>query len=1382
MRVRALDFLDRAAVGSGVPNPLTSAHPKRIQQGRTSAGTLIRRSIAVLALLVVNLTVLVGPGAQPAHADVASLSENFDSVTAPALPPGWTSTVVTGQSTDKPWKTGTPPVTTYPLAASAAAASHATDINLTSPTFVPGAGSTLLFQHQQWLQDRHDGGVLEIKIGTGSFVDFLAAGGRFTQDGYDNTMFTGALSGRSAWTGQISSNGGAPATYFTQATLPASAIGKSTQLRWRLVTDSSLGDGGFFRVDSVRVSRPDITVTIDQAAGQADPTSASTINYTAVFSAPVTGFTGTDVTIGGTAPGTKTATVTGGPSTYNVAVSGMTGSGTVVPTLGTDVVNELNNRSTSTDNTVTYNAPASVTINQAASQVDPTNASPITFTARFSTAVTGFTGADVAIGGTAPGIATSTVTVTGGPSTYIVAVTGMTGPGTVVASIPANVVTGGNTASTSTDNTVAYDNVAPTVTINQAATQTDPASAPPISFTAAFSEPVTGFIGADVSIGGTAPGTRTATVTGGPAVYTVVVTGVTAPGTVTASIPAGRATDLAGNLSAASTSTDNSVTSTFNTVTINQAAGQADPTKASPVTFTATFGAAVTGFTGSDVTIGGTAPGTKTATVTGGPAVYTVTVTGMTGSGTVLASIPANVVTGGNTASTSTDNTVTYDNVAPTVTINQAATQADPATTTPVAFTAVFSEPVTGFTGSDVAIGGTTGGTKTATVTGGPRTYTVTVSGMTGSGTVVASIPAGRATDLAGNPSAASTSTDNSVSGTFRTVTINQATGQADPTKAAPITFTATFSAAVTGFTSADVTIGGTAPGTKTATVTGGPLTFTVAVTGMTGSGTVVASIPGNVVTEGNAASTSTDNSVTYDTVAPTVIINQAATQADPATTAPVTFTASFSEPVTGFTGSDVAIAGTAPGTKSVTVTGGPSTYTVTVSGMTASGTVVASIPAGRATDLAGNLSAASTSTDNTVAYTFNPPRTVTIKQGASQVDPTNATSIRFDVVFSAAVTGLTSSDITVGGTAPGAKTVSLSGGPSAYAVTVSGMTGPGTVVASIPANVVVEGNTASTSTDNSVTYDNVKPTVTINQAATQADPTTTAPIAFTVVWSEPVTNFAGYHVNVAGTAQGTKTVALTGGPMTYTATVTGMTSSGTVVVSISGDRVLDAAGNLNTASTSTDNSVQLNLRTVTINKATTQAKTTNKSPITFDVLFGSAASGFTGADVTVGGTAPGTKTVAVTGGPAAYTVAISGMTGDGTVIPSIGANVVDGGNHASTSTDNLVIYDTTGPTVTINQAATQVDPAATGPIQFTVTFASAVTGFSAADVVVAGTAPGTKTVVVTGTRYQYTVNVSGMTGPGTVVASIPAGGAADSIGNPNLASTSTDNTVTYSP
>src|SRR3989454_777431 len=97
----------------------------------------------------------------------------------------------------------------------------------------------------------------------------------------------------------------------------------------------------------------------------------------------------------------------------------------------------------------------------------------------------------------------------------------------------------------------------------------------------------------------------------------------------------------------------------------------------------------------------------------------------MTTSGTVVATIAAGVATdaagNGNTASTSTDNTVTFnapDTTPPSVTINQAATQADPASSAPINFTVVFSEPVSGFTGSDVTITGTAGGAKTVTVSG----------------------------------------------------------------------------------------------------------------------------------------------------------------------------------------------------------------------------------------------------------------------------------------------------------------------------------------------------------------------------------------------------------------------------------------------------------------------------------------------------------------------------------------------------------------------------------------------------------------------------------------------------------------------------------------
>jgi hypothetical protein len=438
-------------------------------------------------------------------------------------------------------------------------------------------------------------------------------------------------------------------------------------------------------------------------------------------------------------------------------------------------------------------------------------------------------------------------------------------------------------------------------------------------------------------------------------------------------------------------------------VSINQAAGQADPTNGAAVGFTVVFSEPVNGFTSGDVTIGGTAGGTKTAVVSGGPSTYTVTVSGMTSSGTVIAAIADGVAHdaagNGNTASTSSDNVVTFDVFRPAVTINQAAGQADPTASSPINFSVVFSEPVIDFTSADVSIAGTAGGTKTAIVSGGPAVYTLSIGGMT-NGTVTASIAAGAARDAAGNTSTASTSTDNSVTFNVDTtppaVTINQAAGQADPTSSAPINFTAVFSEPVSGFTAADVTIGGTAGGTRTAVVSGGPSTYAIAVSGMTTSGTVVVTIAAGRATDaagnGNTASTSTDNSVTFnapDTSAPTVTINQAAGQADPASSAPINFTAIFSEPVNGFTAADVTITGTAGGTRTAVVSGGPSTYTIAVSGMTTNGTVVTTIAAGVATDSGGNGNAASTSTDNTVTFGSAPPAVTRVEDTSASISYT---------------------------------------------------------------------------------------------------------------------------------------------------------------------------------------------------------------------------------------------------------------------------------------------------------------------------------------------------------------------------------------------------------
>lgn len=146
-------------------------------------------------------------------------------------------------------------------------------------------------------------------------------------------------------------------------------------------------------------------------------------------------------------------------------------------------------------------------------------------------------------------------------------------------------------------------------------------------------------------------------------------------------------------------------------------------------------------------------------------------------------------------------------------------------------------------------------------------------------------------------------------------VTVNQASGQADPTNASPIDFTVVFNESIdtTTFTAADMTLGGTAPGTLSAVITeiapNDGTTFNIAVSGMTGSGTVTASIAANTVQDplgnNNTASTSTDNSVTYDGINPTVVTTSLAATY---TTGPSTFTVTFSKDVGnagGGTGAD---------------------------------------------------------------------------------------------------------------------------------------------------------------------------------------------------------------------------------------------------------------------------------------------------------------------------------------------------------------------------------------------------------------------------------------------------------------------------------------------
>lgn len=119
---------------------------------------------------------------------------------------------------------------------------------------------------------------------------------------------------------------------------------------------------------------------------------------------------------------------------------------------------------------------------------------------------------------------------------------------------------------------------------------------------------------------------------------------------------------------------------------------------------------------------------------------------------------------------------VTFDNTSPTATVNQAASQTDPATSLPIRFTAVFSEPISGLDRQTISLAGSTADITNAFVsvnTINATNFTIEVSGVRSPGQVVVTLPARAAYDPVINYSEASTSTDNSVN--FQPNTVNVA-------------------------------------------------------------------------------------------------------------------------------------------------------------------------------------------------------------------------------------------------------------------------------------------------------------------------------------------------------------------------------------------------------------------------------------------------------------------------------------------------------------------------------------------------------------------------------------------------------------------------------
>ncbi|HEY3015907.1 MAG TPA: Ig-like domain-containing protein [Nocardioides sp.] len=559
-----------------------------------------------------------------------------------------------------------------------------------------------------------------------------------------------------------------------------------------------------------------------------------------------------------------------------------------------------------------------------------------------------------------------TITITGTlatlPEGTVIGNTGSIGTTTIAKDpVPAN---NSQTANVTVDNPPALLSVDRTVST--------PTNAASVSWTVTFDQSVddvaasnfalstTGLSGASIT-GVTGSGaTRTVTADTGTGDGTVRLDMVNGAGITDTGI-AGDKLLLTGNLPFAGETY--TIDKTRPTATV--ALPGPDPTKVSPFNGTISFSEDVAGLELADLTV---TNGTAT-NLAGSGSSYTVDVT-PAGPGAVTLALPADLVTdlAGNGNDASNTASRMFDNVAPTVVMTSGT--GDPTSISPISVTAQFSENVTGFTAGDVSVSGATLGNFVA-VDGDTYTFNLTPAGQ---GTVTADIAAGAAVDAAGNDSLAAAP----FSRVYDSVapTIELSTGSTSPTNLAPIPVTATVSEDVASFDASKVSVTGGTAGNFAAL---DAHTYTFDVT-PSGDGTVTVQVLAGAVSDGagNASAASNTLSIEYDATAPIVTIDQAAGQADPTGASPIVFDVVFSEPVTGFGDADVTLGGTA-GATTATVSGTGPSYTVSVSGMTANGTVIASIGAGAAVDGAGNPSAASTSTDNTVTFVENAAPTVAV-------------------------------------------------------------------------------------------------------------------------------------------------------------------------------------------------------------------------------------------------------------------------------------------------------------------------------------------------------------------------------------------------------------------
>jgi hypothetical protein len=898
----------------------------------------------------------------------------------------------------------------------------------------------------------------------------------------------------------------------------------------------------------------------------------------------------------------------------------------------------------------------------------------VTFT--FSQAVTGFTNGDLSIAnGTLSAVSSGdggvTWTATFTPMASITDTTNVIALNMAGVSAVSTAVTG---TGTQNSNNYAIDTVRPTASI--VVSDNDLAVGETSGVTITFSEAVTGFTNADLTIasgtlsavgsinGGitwTATLTPTASITDTTNVITLANTGVT---------------DAAGNAGTGTTNSNNYAIDTARpTASIVVADNALSIGETSLVTIT--FSEAVSGFDNSALTV---ANGTLSTVSTSDDITFTATFTP-----TASITDATNLITLDNTyvadaagnsgSGTTNSNNYAIDTVRPTASIVVADSNLLAGETSLVTIT--FSEAVTGFTNADLTIAN---GTLSAVSSGdGGITWTATLTptaSITDATNLITLANTGM-TDAAGNAGTGTTDSNNYTISTVRpTASIVVADTALAAGEASLVTIT--FSEAVTGFANADLTItngslsavssgdGGvtwTATFTPTASITDATNIITLANTGVQNAA-------------GNTGSGTTDsNNYAIDTVRPTTSIVVADTALAIGETSLATIT--FSEAVTGFTNADLTIAN---GTLSAVSSGdGGITWTATLTptASTTDATNVITLDNTGVIDAAGNTGSGTTDSNNYAIDSARPTASIVVADASLIAGETSLVTI----TFSEAVTGFTNADLTIAnGTL---SSVSSGDGGITWTTTftpTASVTAATNLITLDNTGVVDSAGNAGTGTTDSNNYavDTVRPSlasaITLSDTALRIGDTATVTFTF----AEAVAGFTLADV----TAENGVLSALSSsdGGITWTATLTPNTSTAdaTNILTLDLTGVQDLAGN---AGSGTDSSANYAVDTSAAILALVTGVSTPTNDPTPDFTFSSDQPG----------TASATGSCGIAGSPAIAspgnkTVTLSKSDGttpldDGTYSDCAVVVTDLAGNASTPLAIGTFVVDTTSPT-----------------------------------------------------------------------------------------------------